>query len=118
MSPRGTEKVGAEIVIIGGGGAGLIAAVAAAGAGAKNIIVLEKAASPGGNAALSGGIFAVESPIQKRLGIKVTRDEVFKDKMVHANWRVDPRLVRAIVNRSGDIIRWLEEEGLKFNIVK
>ncbi len=111
------ENLQADILVIGGGGAGLTAAIAAAEAGAKNIIVLEKAPSLGGNAGISHGIFAVESPAQKRLGIKISGDEVFKEKMESANWRVDPRLVRVIINKSGDIIRWLEEEGLKFNSI-
>ena len=112
-----TETIKAEIVIIGGGGAGLTAAVGAAEAGAKSIVVLEKAAALGGNTDLCHGIFAVESPAQKRLGIKATRDEVFKKQMDHARWTIDPRLVRTVINKSGEMIQWLEDRGVKFNAV-
>ena len=50
-----TVKEEAQIVIIGGGAAGMAAAVTAAENGAESIIVLEKTATLGGNAAISGG---------------------------------------------------------------
>ena len=68
-------KLTADIIIVGGGGAGLTAAVAALDAGGKNIIILEKAAKPGGNTAQSAGMFAVNSPAQKRKGIEVSADD-------------------------------------------
>ena len=113
------ENLKADIVIIGGGGAGLPAAVTAAEAGVKNIIVLEKAHSPGGNAVLAGGMFAVESPAQKRLGVGLdyTRDQAFLDKMNLSNWTIDPRVVRTLVNTTGELVGWLESKGLQFNYV-
>ena len=108
------EELETDIVVIGGGGSGMIAAVAAAENGAKNIIVLEKAARPGGNANLALGIFAVESPTQLRLGIKSSRDQVFKDAMEAAKWTTNPRVVRAYVNKTAEIVGWLERKGLKF----
>jgi fumarate reductase flavoprotein subunit len=112
-----TESLEANILVIGGGGAGLTAAIAAAKAGVKNIIVLEKAPTLGGNTGISHGIFAVNSPAQKRLGIKISADEVFRDKMAYANWRIDARLVRTIIDRSADMIQWLEDKGLRFDYV-
>ena len=53
-----TIKDSAQVVIVGGGGAGMAAALSAAEAGAESIIVIEKTATLGGNAALSGGYFA------------------------------------------------------------
>jgi fumarate reductase flavoprotein subunit len=120
VSPRGAEKarnLAAEIVIIGGGGAGLMAAIAAAQAGVKDIIVLEKASVPGGNTGISHGIFAINSPAQKRLGLQYSADEVFRDKMKYVSWRVDARLVRTVINRSADLIGWLENKGLRFDYV-
>jgi len=111
------EKLQADIVVIGGGGSGLVAAVAAAENGAKNVIVLEKAAHPGGNAMLAVGMMAVESPAQKRLGIKTSQDQVFKEAMEAAKWKIDPEVVRAYVNKSGEIIGWLEGKGVKFDLV-
>lgn len=102
-----------EIVVVGGGGAGLAAAVAAAEQGA-NVTVLEKRHTPGGTSAMASGIFAAESPVQKRMMIDAPRDELFKAAMGYAHWKSNPRIVRAFVDKSGDTIRWLEEKGLEF----
>ena len=95
----------------------MAAAVVAAEAGARDIVVLEKAAEPGGNTALSAGLFAVGSPAQERKGIEVSADEVFREKMAYANWRVDPTLTRVCIDRSGEIVRWLEAKGMQFDSV-
>ena len=76
-----SNRLQADLVVGGGGGSGLAAAAAAAEAGVKNIVLLEKSLKLGGNARQSGGFLAVESPAQKRLGINVTTDEVFKKHM-------------------------------------
>ncbi len=108
------EKLQANIVVIGGGGSGLAAAVAAAEAGVKNIIVLEARHEVGGNAVFPEGIFAAESRVQKRLAIDARKDEMFKLAMSFAHWKTNPRLVRALVDKSGDTIRWLESKGVEF----
>ena len=63
------------------------------------------------------GIFAAESPVQKRLGLDVRKDDIFKKAMDYAHWKINPRLIRALVNKSGDTIRWLEEKGVEFEKV-
>ena len=108
-----TKDLKADIVIIGGGGAGLAAAVAAAEKGAS-VIVLEKGGL-GGNSALAWGLFAAESPAQKRALIDCRRDDCFKIAMNFAHWKINPRIVRAFIDKSGDTIRWLEEKGLVFS---
>ena len=105
----------ADLVVIGGGGAGLSAAAAAGEKGAR-VIVLEKGGL-GGNSALAFGIFAVESPTQRRLNIASSRDAFFKEAMAFAHWRINPHIVRAIIDRSGDTIRWFEEKGLAFDCI-
>ena len=102
-----------EIVIIGGGGSGLAAAVAAAEKGAK-MILLEKRHKAGGDTALAGGMFATESPVQKRLRAEARSDELIKAAMSYSHWKVDPRIVRAFIYKSGDTIHWLEKMGVKF----
>lgn len=109
----------AQLVIIGGGGAGLAAALAAAEKGCRDIIVLEKRDRPGGNTALAGGLFACESPVQIRQRIDADRDYLFKKAMAWAHWGgIDPRIVRAFIDKSGDTIRWLEDKGLEFDIIQ
>jgi len=101
------------LVIIGGGAAGLAAGLAAAEKGAS-IIILEKRSALGGNAIMAGGIFAAESPTQKRAMIDLRRDDCFRTAMNYAHWKINPLIVRVLIDRSGDTIRWLEEKGLNF----
>jgi fumarate reductase flavoprotein subunit len=120
MPPRtgkNSRDLNAELVIIGGGGAGLCAALAAAENGLKKIIVLEKRGAPGGNTALASGPFACESPTQARENIIADKDALFKHAMDWAHWsRVNPRIFRAFLNKSGDTVLWLEQMGLEFTI--
>jgi fumarate reductase flavoprotein subunit len=37
--------------------------------------------------------------------------------MGYSHWKIDPKIVRAFVDKSGDTIQWLEEKGLKFEDV-
>jgi fumarate reductase flavoprotein subunit len=114
-----SKGIEAKLVIIGGGGAGLSAALTAAEMGATGIIVVEKRRSPGGNTALAGGLFACESPVQARERIIADRDFLFKKAMDWAHWsRIDPTIIRAFLGKSGDTIRWLEEKGLEFNLIR
>ena len=108
------ENLKANILIIGGGGAGLAAAVAAAEKGVKEILILEERQVPGGNAVFPEGIFAADSPVQKRMGIVCRSDDIFKKAMEYSHWRINPRLIRYLINKSGDTIRWLEEKGVEF----
>jgi fumarate reductase flavoprotein subunit len=111
------KSVEAEIVIIGGGGAGLAAALAAIEEGAASIIVLEKRGGLGGNTARATGLFACESPVQRRERIIADRDILFEKLMQWTHWsRIDPRILRAFLNKSGDTIRWLEEKGIEFDL--
>jgi fumarate reductase flavoprotein subunit len=112
------RRLEAELVIIGSGSAGLAAALTAAEKGLKNIVVLEKRGALGGNSALASGPFACESPAQARQRIIADKDELFKRAMDWAHWsRVNPRILRAFLNKSGDTIHWLEEMGLEFNVI-
>ena len=109
------ETIETQIAVIGGGGAGLSAAVAAAEEGA-DVILLEKRRKMGGNTALAHEIFAAESPVQKRKRFDVLRDDCFKIAMGYAHWRIDPKIVRVWIDKSGDTIQWLEEKGISFDI--
>lgn len=114
MSSANTENLQADVVIVGAGGAGLAAAVTATEKGAS-VTVLEKRGGPGGNSAMAEGLFAAESPAQKRAMIDARRDDLFKTAMNYAHWKIDPRIVRAFIDKSGDTIAWLEEKGLNLD---
>jgi fumarate reductase flavoprotein subunit len=68
----------------------------------------------GGATVFSTGIFAVESRFQKELGIDITKDEAFLQHMFYTHYLSNPRLVRAIIDKSADTIDWLEKEGTEF----
>jgi fumarate reductase flavoprotein subunit len=104
----------ANVAIIGGGGAGLAAAIAAAENGIQNIIVLEKRSMTGGTSAMASGPFAADSPAQKRQAIIAPADDLFKRYMSWAHLKVNPRIVRAFIDKSGNTISWLEDMGVKF----
>jgi fumarate reductase flavoprotein subunit len=108
------ERIRSEIVVIGGGGSGLAAAVSALENGAKRIVILEKRAKLGGNAVFPDGILAADSPLQRRLGMDTSVDELFGLAVGYSHWKIDPVLVRALLERSGDTIQWLEEKGIRF----
>ncbi len=103
----------AEVVVVGSGATGLAAALAAAERGAK-VVVFEKERSLGGTSNFFQGTFAVESAMQRERYITYSRDEAFKGIMEYSHWRANPRLVRAIVDESGDTIAWLQKAGVEF----
>ena len=110
------EKLEAEVVIIGGGGAGMAAALSATEVGCTKVVVLEKAVI-GGNSMLAHDVFGAESPVQRRMGVDARRDEFFTMAMRWTHWSlVNPRIVRAFIDKSGDTIRWLQSKGLKFEL--
>lgn len=97
-----------DIVIIGSGGAGLTAATEAAGKGAK-VLVLEKMGIIGGNTNYStGGINASYTKEQQRLGIKDSKEVFFNDTMKGGQYLNDPELVTTLVEKSSDIVEWLQ----------
>lgn len=112
-----TNNLSADVVVVGSGG-GLGAAVAAAEGGAS-VILLEKEGITGGWTRQANAMLAVESPLQKRQNVTITRDEIFRMFMnYHHYYRINPRIVRAFINKSGDTIRWLGEKGVEFELVK
>lgn len=114
MAEKKDHKMKADIIIIGAGGAGLPAALTAYEKGI-NALVLEKRRIVGGNALMAEGFFAAESPAQKRLLIDAKKDVLFKKALDYAHYKIDPRILRVFINKSGDTVRWIEEKGIKFN---
>ena len=112
MEKNTVQNMSADIVVVGGGGAGLPAAIAARQNGVKHVIVLEKADIVGGNARIAHALFAVDSRAQKEQGISYDPDTMFSDRMDESEWTIDPQLTRELINRSKDVIRWLEDRGM------
>lgn len=112
--PLKTDIMKCDIAVVGGGGSGLAAAVAASEKGA-DVIVLEKRRMFGGNSLMAEGLFASQSRTQKRMMIDARSDKLFRIAMDYAHWKLDPRIIRAFIDKSGDTIHWLEEKNLKFD---
>ena len=102
-----------DVVVIGSGAAGMAAALTAAEGGAK-VIIFEKLRHHGGTSNFAQGLFAVESDMQRERYIGITRDDAFKTAMNYSHWRANPRLVRAIIDKSADTIAWLQQYGVQF----
>jgi predicted oxidoreductase len=112
----------ADIIVVGAGLAGLVAAAEAADAG-RSVIVLDQEgpASLGGQAWWSlGGLFLVNSPEQRHLGVKDSVDLALADWMGSAgfdrpedHW---PRQwARAYVEwAAGEKRSWLKQQGISF----
>lgn len=112
------KEIEADVAIIGAGGAGLPAALTAVEKGAKKVILLEKRKVTGGNASPAGGIFACESPLQRQAMIDAPRDEIFKKALEWHRYssRINPRILRAYINKSGDTIQWLMDKGIELEV--
>ncbi|HEX8322248.1 FAD-binding dehydrogenase [Longimicrobium sp.] len=112
----------ADVIIVGAGLAGLVAAAELAEAGRSLIIVeQEPEASLGGQAFWSfGGLFLVDSPEQRRMKIKDSRELALRDWMGTAGFDRDedhwPRKwAEAYVDfAAGEKRAWLWERGLRF----
>ena len=112
----------ADIIVVGAGLAGLVAAAEAADAG-RSVIVLDQEgpASLGGQAWWSlGGLFLVNSPEQRHLGVKDSVDLALADWMGSAgfdrpedHW---PRQwARAYVEwAAGEKRSWVKQQGISF----
>jgi len=64
---------------------------------------------------LAEGFFAAESPAQKRLLIDAKKDVLYKMALDYAHYKIDPRILRVFINRSGDTVQWIEKKGMRFN---
>lgn len=102
-----------DVVVVGAGGSGIAAALAVVENGGRAVVV-EKKPHAGGTTNWVEGTYAVASDMQRGHNVKVTRHEGFTELMEYSHWRANAPLVRAIVNRSGETIAWLEQMGVEF----
>ncbi|HST59160.1 MAG TPA: FAD-binding dehydrogenase [Longimicrobium sp.] len=112
----------ADVIIVGAGLAGLVAAAEAADAG-RRVIVLdqEPEGSLGGQAFWSfGGLFLVDSPEQRRMGIKDSRELALQDWLGSAGFdRPEDAWPRkwaeAYVDfAAGEKRSWLHQQGMRW----
>ena len=113
-----------DVIVVGAGLAGLTATCELIDAGKKVLLVdQEPANSIGGQAFWSfGGVFLVDSPEQRRLGIKDSKDLAWQDWLGTAGFdRLDDedtwgyKWAKAYVDfAAGEKYSWLKSKGIKF----
>jgi len=99
------ERVTTEIVIIGCGVSGATASASAAEAGAR-VIVIEKHSTYNSRGSDNA---AIDSKVQKKLGVRVDKDEVVLALQKYSGNRSDQRLLRLWADNSGKIIDWISD---------
>ena len=111
-----------DVIVVGAGLAGLVATAELINAGRRVILLdQEPEASFGGQAFWSfGGLFLVDSPLQRRLGIRDSRDLALQDWLGSAGFDREEdlwprRWAEAYVDfASGEKYAWLREQGIGF----
>ena len=117
----------ADVIVVGGGLAGLVAGNELVRAG-KRVAILdqENSANLGGQAFWSfGGLFLVDTPMQRRLGVRDSFELAWQDWQGSAQWdrlsgdnpedQWAQRWGRAYVEfAAGEKRSWLAEQGVKF----
>jgi fumarate reductase flavoprotein subunit len=97
------ETCNTDVVVVGAGASGKSAALSAAQAGAKVIQIDKHVTYRWGG----GMVGAIDSRLQKKLGVKVDKDEVCLDLMKWCGNKPDQRLYRVWADHSGAIMDWL-----------
>ncbi len=121
VSPH-TASTEADVIVVGAGLAGLVATAELVAAGKRVILVeQEPASSLGGQAWWSfGGLFLVDSPEQRRLGVHDSADLARQDWFGSAGFDRDEdywpkRWAEAYLDfAAGEKRAWLHERGIRF----
>ncbi|WEV39905.1 FAD-dependent oxidoreductase [Lactobacillus sp. ESL0681] len=106
-----------DIVVVGTGAAGVSAALEAAQRGAK-VLLLEKGRTTGGSTNYTEGLFAVDSYLQKEQGIKVSGTDVLNEEVEYSKYKADSRIWRKYVDDSPTTVKWLKDQGVKYEGVQ
>lgn len=111
-----SETISTDIVVVGSGSSGICATVQAAELGA-DVILLESNSVLGGNGALTEGMFAIGSSLQKETGVgtDITFKEVIATEQEFFNYRVNALFWKDLVENSADNLDWLIKNGVKFS---
>jgi fumarate reductase flavoprotein subunit len=97
------ETLTTDVVVVGAGTSGKAAALSAAKAGAK-VIQIDKHVTY----RWSGGIIAaIDSRLQRKLGITVDKEEVIRELMKWGGNKPDQRMIRLWADHSGPVVDWL-----------
>ncbi len=116
------SRLDADVIVVGAGLAGLVAAAEAADAGCRVVIIDQEAEQNlGGQAFWSlGGLFFIDSPEQRRLGIRDSMELARRDWMATAGFdRDDDHWPRKWADAyldfaSGEKRAWLHAQGMRW----
>ena len=109
------KKYECDVAVVALGLSGLATAIACAEQG-LSVIGFEKMRLAGGAANMGMGPFAVESRLQKKKQLTLTREEAFMHHMEYAHYAVDAHLVHDVFWKSADTIDWLMDMGVEFEV--
>jgi 3-oxosteroid 1-dehydrogenase len=100
-----------DLLIVGSGGGGMTASLIAKDKG-LDTLVIEKGDNYGGSTAMSGGaIWAPCNHLMKQAGIDDTPEEAFEYLKTITKGRVPDERLRAYVNASPEMVRYLEDNS-------
>jgi uncharacterized protein len=107
------EVVQADVLVVGAGICGLSAAYEA-GRGGARVAVAEMSSAFSGNAVMSeGGLFIVDTPLQRQLGFTYTTELAGRD-MLEWDEDADPEQARTFIHDSRrEIWDWLTGLGVR-----
>ena len=105
----------ADVIVIGGGHAGLVAAITAREAKA-DVVLLDSAASHarGGNSRHTRNLRVAHNAPVATLPGSYTADEFRADLMRVTQGETNPELLDLTIERSEALLRWLLEQGVRF----
>lgn len=107
----GAQTVETDILVLGGGGAGCAAALTAARSGARVILATKLRLGDSNTVMAEGGI---QSSIEK----DDTPQMHFDDTLKGGHHQVNKSLVAQMVMDGPDVIRWLIQQGMQFELDK
>ena len=107
-----------DVVVIGSG-TGLVGAITAASNG-LDVLVIEKASSPGGNTAISGGVAWIpNNPVLKREGYKDSKTNTLKYLKQLSQGQSTDELIETFASEGPNMVKFLEaNSSLKWRVSK
>lgn len=99
----------ADVLVIGAGGAGCVTALTAARAGARVLLATKLRLGDSNTVMAEGGI-------QAAIGPEDSLQRHFEDTLRAGHFAADKALVAALVQDGPDVIRWLIQEGMSFDL--
>ena len=121
-----------DVLVVGSGNAGFSAAISAAQSGAGSVLLIDKCPESwtGGNSYFTAGAYRiahdgltsilplvsnVSSEQAERIDLEpYTEADFARDMSTVCGGRSDPELSRVLVEDSGDAVRWLARNGVRF----